>query len=206
LCRRSDTKLYELCSSILNNQTHNINIDDLTNKPFQSYKNICYTNGKRKQINDECMHRFLNSCKPRETHKVTKLTYDNNTQDYTVCKGMPLISRLNMKSLDIVNNEIFTCNKIDTDTIEVTNEFKTIQIPKEKFTKLFLLTFCITTHKSQGLSLNEKYCIHEYEKFDKKLKYVALSRATKYENINIVMKKDTLNALSYCGYIPCYVK
>ena len=91
-----------------------------------------------------------------------------------------------MKSIDVLNNEMFVCDKINENDIEVSNSMKTLTIPKSKFNKLFLLAFCITTHKSQGLSLNEKYCIYEYHKFNKKLKYVALSRATKYENINII--------------------
>ena len=95
--------------------------------------------------------------------------------------------------MKICNNETFTCKKIETDFITINNEMKEeLKIPIEIFHKLFLLQFCITTHKSQGLSLNSKYCIHEVNKFDNKLLYVALSRATEYDNINIVMDKDEL--------------
>jgi hypothetical protein len=52
------------------------------------------------------------------------------------------------------------------------------------------LRFCITTHKSQGIDLKEKYCIHEFTRFDKRLMYVAISRATEYNNINIVMDNN----------------
>jgi hypothetical protein len=103
---------------------------------------------------------------------------------------MPLISRTNAKSIDVLNNEMFKCKSINEDVIIVTNELKTLEIPKNIFHKIFLLQFCITTHKSQGIDLNEKYCIHEYNKFYEKLKYVAISRSTKYENINIVMTPD----------------
>jgi hypothetical protein len=51
--------------------------------------------------------------------------------------------------------------------------------------------FCIATHKSQGLSLDEPYCIHEFDKLSKTLKYVSLSRATKYdENMSILSDYD----------------
>jgi hypothetical protein len=60
-------------------------------------------------------------------------------------------------------------------------------IPLKKFNKLFMLAFCITVHKSQGISLNEEYCIHEFSKMTKKLKYVSLSRSTKYENISLII-------------------
>ena len=37
------------------------------------------------------------------------------------------------------------------------------------------------------MSIDKPYTIHEFNRMDKKLKYVALSRATNYENINIIM-------------------
>jgi hypothetical protein len=182
-CRRSDDKLFNLCQAILTDKYHDVT--ELINKEWNSYKNISFTNRKRKAVNDVCMKRFL--LNKKVTFNVEKLEYDKNTQDYVLCEDMPLISRVNMKSLDVLNNEMFKCSKILPDEIIVTNEFKTLTIPKSKFNKIFLMAFCITTHKSQGLSLNEKYCIHEYSKFDNKLKYVALSRATNFNNINIIL-------------------
>jgi 5-methylcytosine-specific restriction endonuclease McrA len=181
-CRRSDDKLFNLCESILNDEPYSI--EDLCDKDFVSYKNICYTNAKRKEVNSKCMERFLKGVE--KTYPVKSLSYDKNTQDYILCEGMPLISRLNLKEMKICNNEMFMCKEIKDDVIVVTNEFKTLEIRKEKFNKIFQMGFCITTHKSQGLSLDEKYCIYEFQRFTKKLKYVALSRATKYENINIL--------------------
>jgi len=132
------------------------------------------------------MNRYLDKNNINKTFQVEPISYDTNTQPYTLAEGMPLISRLNFKTLDVLNNEIFICDKIIKDDIKVSNELKKLKIPKDKFNKLFLLAFCITTHKSQALSLNEKYCIHEFQKFDKKLKYVALSRSTKYNHIHII--------------------
>ena len=57
------------------------------------------------------------------------------------------------------------------------------------FTKSFYMGFCVTTHKSQGSTFNFQYTIHEWSNnklFNKRAKYVALSRATKKEFINIV--------------------
>jgi hypothetical protein len=187
LCRRSDDKLFNLCKNI--NEGKEYNVDDLINKPFKSYTNICFTNKRRIKINEECMNRYLKENSGLKTCDITKLSYDKNTQDYKLCKGMPLISRVNMSSLEVFNNETFICNKINDLTIEVSNGLKSLTIEKKIFSKLFLLGFCITTHKSQGMSLDEKYCIHEFDRFYKKLKYVALSRATKYEHINIVANK-----------------
>lgn len=183
LCRRSDDRLFNLCKNIKENKPHKIG--DLCKSGIKTYKNICFTNKCRREVNEECMNRFLQEHSEYKTYDVSGLSYDKNTQNYTLCKGMPLISRLNMKSVDVLNNEMFVCDKINENDIEVSNGMKKLTIPKNIFNRLFLLAFCITTHKSQGLSFNEKYSIYEYQKFSKKLKYVALSRATKYEHIYI---------------------
>ena len=48
------------------------------------------------------------------------------------------------------------------------------------------VAYCITIHKAQGLSYDHAYTIHEWHKLDARLKYVALSRCTKLEYINIM--------------------
>ena len=55
-----------------------------------------------------------------------------------------------------------------------------------EFTKVFNVAFCIPTHRSQGSTFNNPYTIHEFQKFDDRLKYVALSRATSIDFINII--------------------
>jgi ATP-dependent exoDNAse (exonuclease V) alpha subunit len=64
---------------------------------------------------------------------------------------------------------------------------KTLKIKADEFQKLFRIGYAFTTHSAQGMSIDKPYTIHEFNKMDQKLKYVALSRATKYENINIIM-------------------
>jgi len=184
LCRRSDDRLFNLCQSILENKPYSVS--DLTNKNWVSYKNLCHTNAKRKEVNNKCMKRFLNEYKPSVTYEVKHLEYDNNTQDYTLCKGMPIISRLNKKSLEVFNNEMFVCERILADTIVIKNDYKTLEIEKKDFNKLFNLAFCITIHKSQGLSIKDKYVIYEWGKLHKRLRYVALTRSTEYNNINLL--------------------
>jgi ATP-dependent exoDNAse (exonuclease V) alpha subunit len=51
---------------------------------------------------------------------------------------------------------------------------------------MFYVAFCLTIHKSQGATFDKPYTIHEFDKLDKTLKYVAMSRATKKQIINIV--------------------
>jgi hypothetical protein len=195
-CRRTTKDgqtLFKLCQNIKNNQPYDIT--QLCNENFQSYKNICYTNKMRKSINNDCMKRYMQENPNKQYINVDHLIYDDNTQDYMLCEGMPLISRKNMKSMDVCNNEMFVCNKIKNDVIEISNSFKKLSIPIDKINKIFLIAFCITTHKSQGLTFDQPYCIHEYDKFDWRLKYVALSRATKMDHIKIAENSEVLKYL-----------
>ena len=58
-----------------------------------------------------------------------------------------------------------------------------LDIPFKDFQRLFYPAYCITVQASQGDTFDHKYTIHEWSRFDKRLKYVALSRSTKFENI-----------------------
>jgi ATP-dependent exoDNAse (exonuclease V) alpha subunit len=61
-----------------------------------------------------------------------------------------------------------------------------IKINMDIFQKVFFVAYCITIHKSQGASYNFPYTIHEFDRLDKKLRYVALTRATDINHINII--------------------
>jgi hypothetical protein len=64
---------------------------------------------------------------------------------------------------------------------------KTLKINADEFQKLFRVGYAFTCHSCQGMSIDQPYTIHEFDRMDQKLKYVSLSRATKHENINIIM-------------------
>ena len=61
-----------------------------------------------------------------------------------------------------------------------------VTVHAENFQKLFRIWYAFTTHSSQGMSIDKPYTIHEFNRKSKKLKYVALSRSTKHEYINIM--------------------
>ena len=119
--------------------------------------------------------------------RLPKLEYDKNSLSVELLAGMPIIARVSAKNLDICNNELFTITKITKEFTFIQDEFeKSIEIPIDKFQKLFYVAYCITVYKSQGSTFNYGYTIHEWNKFDNRLKYVALSRSTDIKNINIV--------------------
>ena len=66
------------------------------------------------------------------------------------------------------------------------NEDKELMIQLEKFQEFFYPAYCITIYRAQGASYNFPYTIHEFNRLDKKLKYVALTRSTDIKFINIL--------------------
>ena len=54
---------------------------------------------------------------------------------------------------------------------------KEMKIKINEFQKLYRVAYCTTIHSCQGLSIGEQYTLHEWDKYDQRLKYVALSRA-----------------------------
>ena len=136
------------------------------------------------------MHLFVKEKKAKPL-SLEELEYDKNSQRVYLLPGMPIIARINSKGkkgLGFVNNQPFTIKKIDYTDKNIIIEDKDIQIPIpiDQFQKMFYVAYCITVHKSQGETYNHAYTIHEFERFNDSLKYVALSRATDLKLINII--------------------
>ena len=87
--------------------------------------------------------------------------------------------------LNIINNECFTINKIVDDNINISNDVKELVVHKDDFQKLLYVAYCITIHSSQGETFTEPYTIHDWNILDKHLRYVALTRSSNIEYINI---------------------
>jgi ATP-dependent exoDNAse (exonuclease V) alpha subunit len=87
--------------------------------------------------------------------------------------------------MELINNEQFIVNKVTHDMVYFKNDEKDLKISLDKFQEYFYPAYCITIHKSQGQSYNFPYTIHEFNRLDKRLKYVSLTRATDIKLINI---------------------
>jgi len=61
-----------------------------------------------------------------------------------------------------------------------------IELSHSDFAVSFYPAYCITVHKSQGITIEEDYTIYDWDRMDDRLKYVALSRAVSHKNINII--------------------
>jgi ATP-dependent exoDNAse (exonuclease V) alpha subunit len=203
-CRRADRVMFDLCNPETINevditQFSETAVSTRVNPGDNKFTNrhLSFTNNKRIAVNNICMKQFIKSAndkakvnkkKQPTVLKLSKLAFDKNSQDVELLTGMPIIARINCRAYDINNNETFVIKSISDKEIVVKSdtEDKQVTIAIIDFQKLFYLAFCITVHKSQGCTFNHPYTIHEWKQFDDRLKYVALSRATKKEYINIV--------------------
>jgi ATP-dependent exoDNAse (exonuclease V) alpha subunit len=100
---------------------------------------------------------------------------------------MPIMAYKTNNKMNIVNNERFVIDTVIDGVIYYSNDMKkNLQIKVADFQSFFYIAYATTIHKSQACTFNFSYTIHEWEKLDTRLKYVALSRATKKDKINIM--------------------
>jgi ATP-dependent exoDNAse (exonuclease V) alpha subunit len=115
------------------------------------------------------------------------LSYDDRSQAVILNKGMNIISKVNNEDIGIFNNQRFKIIKIGTFRINIEDDFKKLyEINITDFQKYFLPGYATTTHSAQGMSIGESYTIHEWDRMDQRLRYVALSRSRDLKYINIM--------------------
>jgi DNA polymerase III delta prime subunit len=211
-CRRSNDKLFNL---IKFDNINNLTVDDFKNDlNIDNQINICWTNNTRKKINSKYMDALYKKAKTGNYISLKKLEHDDNSQDVILLAKTPLIAKVNNKSLKLINNERYIIKKVlvpsrelivensrqvakrDDEGVLLTDQdgniimhtiTKTLTIKADEFQNLFRIGYAFTCHSCQGMSIDQPYTIHEFDRMDQKLKYVSLSRATKHENINIIM-------------------
>ena len=183
-CKRSDDELFNICKDPLNAPLSKFGKE-------KSNINICYTNKKRIEINEYYMNLAIKT--KHDYTKIGKYKYDKNSQDMKINVGTPIIARITSQKYNVSNNEQFEIISIKKGEVKfgfrddngaMIEMLETVNV--NMFARVFHVAYCITVHKSQGSTIKENYTIHEWNKFDQRLAYVALSRGTDIKNINIV--------------------
>lgn len=175
--RRGDLEL----KKVLDNPT-NINLSYFEFTEI-TYKNLAYTHETRMKVNKKCSEIYV-----KEFNKKYE-ELDTNTQEkIKICVGMPVICVKSHKKYEIFNNEQFEILGVDKKRVFVGDDETKIELTLSEFKKYFDLAFCITIHSSQGETITEKYTIWDWGHYymGEKAKYVALSRATSINNIQIL--------------------
>jgi len=179
-CRRSDDILYNMCKFE--------NIDTINTSVFDTkltLRNLAYTNKKRIEINKICMDSEKTKYHGKK-YILEANKHDSESQEVTLFKNLPIICKKNDESLELINNEQFTVCKMTDTEVHIKNDTKKLIIDMDKFQEYFYVAYCITIHKSQGATYNFPYTIHQWDRLDKRLRYVALTRATDMKFINII--------------------
>jgi ATP-dependent exoDNAse (exonuclease V) alpha subunit len=152
-------------------------------------RQITFTNKRRRHINKIMMRQ---KAKTNKYLQLDKLIFDDNSQDVRLTNDTPIIARKNARELDIFNNEQFIIKNIEFEKQNIIiasdiDDTKVIDIPFDMFQRLFYVAYAITIYKSQGSTFDYPFTVHEWHHglFDSRLRYVALSRAPRLENINI---------------------
>ena len=185
--KRYDEKLYNILEDV-----NNIKIDyaHAIKEPLTE-RNICYYNKTRKRIN-----KYWNDKKKNDKDLFIPADEENDkTQDMYIYEGLPVIAMKTKHDGDNIlfaNSETFNVGNIDNEYISLCCERPDENGEKEMyiydcliedFRDYFLLNYCSTTHKSQGETITEEYTIYDWDGMTTKIKYTALSRAVKYENV-----------------------
>jgi hypothetical protein len=171
--KRYDKELYDVLERI-----DEVDLDRFGGK-HPTNVNICFYNETRKRVNSERNHQREDSV------FIPTATDDDYTQDAYLHEGVPIISRRTDKSKGVVNNEQLTVGTTGKDYIELIGNSIVIKEDVSTFHHNFALAYCVTTHKIQGTTINERFTIHDWGNMPTELKYTALSRGTKCDDIQI---------------------
>jgi DNA replication protein DnaC len=119
-CRRADDELFNLCDPKTIMQLDK----EIFGKQFTD-AHLCFTNKKRKEINNTMMQKATKGCKPL---CLPALPYDGNSQDVMLAPGMPVICRVTRNKLNICNNEMFTIQSVSQQSITLANDNAEVEI------------------------------------------------------------------------------
>jgi hypothetical protein len=194
--KRYDETLYNLLEDV-----NNININDKVAYPkLTTTRNICYFNKTRIRVNKMWNDKLRKS----DVLFIPKYTNPNNendehakqSQDMYIYNGLPVIAMRTKfdkeEGLLFANSETFEICDIGEDYISMYNErpddngnkeLYVYNCPIEDFNKYFLMNYCSTTHKCQGETIVENFTIYDWNAMDTKLRYTALSRGKKVDQV-----------------------
>ena len=191
--KRYDETLYNLLEDV-----DNIDIyDKVAYPPLETTRNICYFNKTRIRVNKM----WNDKLRGADAVFIPKYNNENDehakqSQDMYIYNGLPVIAMRTKfdkeDGLMFANSETFEVCVVGDNYISMYNErpdengakeLYVYNCPIEDFNKYFLMNYCSTTHKCQGETIVENYTIYDWNAMDTKLRYTALSRGKKVEQV-----------------------
>jgi hypothetical protein len=149
--------------------------------------NIVKYNNTRKSINDIIMKREGTD----KTVRILKndLYKNDKGQDVYLYKGLKVMCVVNDKKLDIFNSQQGIVEYITDTNINIKMENGIhIDFDDKTFMKFFVVCYAYTNHKVQGLTILEKFRIHDWDNMTSREKYTAFSRCINRNSVDIGIK------------------
>ncbi len=185
--KRYDEELYDMLKDV----------DKVDTKRF-TYKdtevNICYTNDTRVYINKM----WNDKLKTKDAMFISANPDDTESQDIYLYEGLPVIAtrtkRDKQEGIVWANSEKYWVSGYDDKNIVLwterpnengEKEDHVVDVDIDEFRNNFYMNYCCTTHKMQGETLTDNFTIYDWDKMTTKLRYTALSRAKKPDQVYI---------------------
>lgn len=151
---------------------------------------------KKKSISDTAKMNITKFSKAMNTSE----TNNNNTIDMIIktdkpkvitinnkryFRGMKLVGMTNIKEKCIFNSELYEITRVGHSYINLKSETGKHLSISHKLLRHFDYGYSMTMYRVQGSSIDEPYNIQQINMMSKREMYTALSRATKYEYLNL---------------------
>jgi hypothetical protein len=137
----------------------------------ETFRNLCFTDRKRQELNRECAERWIGQSK----EPVVSMC------GMRLCVGMPvMVYHETDKSNDLFKTQEWAVSGIDVAnrSVLLEREGRVVSLDWREFRRVFDYAFATTTHKFQGKTIHEDFVIHEVASMPNKVLYTALSRGT----------------------------
>ena len=203
-------RLYSCCSVTPEHLTHHIAIagatEPLVRVVVESDLHTLrsYVHRIRKKVIAERMAKFVQ--KARYSVHVPANIKDDKSQDVDLCEGMPLIAHRRWEEQNLKNSARGTIVSVSSFTgggtaqtdelvISLDRTGELVEMATSNFHRYWRPAFCITVHQSQCTTIDQPFTIfgwhHEHMKGPEgpRGRYVAVSRGTKMENVQICLEK-----------------
>ena len=172
---RYDEALYASLMSFLKDRV----LTDWTCSEVESYKNICFSNDKRRIVNKLCLSRWV------KEHNAKLIDFG-----FPVCVGLPVMAYDDAdKDLGIYKTQTWEVKAITKDKIYLLRNGVEVYLNKSQFKSIFNYAFAMTCQKAQGITIDGHYNIYEAQRMSADVLYTAMSRGTKREFVHIVSKR-----------------
>lgn len=145
---------------------------------------IVFSNHRKKIVDKMCMHHFNRGKEVRLVVDARPEDGHEYRQQMSLVSGTPLVARKTLTEIKNGKTLIFQ-DFSEPDSVELgTNDGDIVHVTKAQLASSFELGFSVTVLRSQGMTVEGTVMVHlEEHKMSFEGLNVALSRATKFENL-----------------------